>query len=79
MQMVICHRTVISKWKATVLHPQPSGLQIPQGVYPNPNYGGGGVWYYLHFLYTHYDFSKLTLIHTKDFFKIHLHFSSIKF
>nr|DAU16057.1 MAG TPA: hypothetical protein [Caudoviricetes sp.] len=26
MQMVICHRTIISKWKATILHPQPSGL-----------------------------------------------------
>ena len=44
-----------------MLHPQPLGLQIPQGVYPNPNYGGGGVWYYLHFLYTYYEFLKFTL------------------
>jgi len=47
MQMAIPTRTTW-EWKATILHPQPSWIERPQGVYPNPNYSGGGVLYYPH-------------------------------
>nr|DAL92931.1 MAG TPA: hypothetical protein [Caudoviricetes sp.] len=30
--------------------------EIPQGVYPTPRYGGGGVLHYLPSLYTHFIF-----------------------
>lgn len=56
-----------------MLHPHHHGLRTPLGVYPNPNYGGGGVWYYpssLHTLKIFHLYFPLLMLFSKDILQI---------